>query len=391
MPFQANTRRVTRLARARRIGCLRAMEIPAFSPAIDRLPGSTPFVPPEALQRQSGVPITLRLGANESLFGASPAAVASLCETAAKVWMYPDAEAHDLRAALAAHYHTEPGRVLIGAGIDGLLDSFVRLFAAPGSAVVTTQGGYPTFAYHARAAGAEIIALPYARAHVPLDALAEQAHRRAARLVYLSNPDNPTGSWHDAPAIRSFAEALPKNCALLLDEAYGELAPPGSADADLSDLPHVIRLRTFSKAYGLAGLRVGYALAHPELLAGAHRVRNHFGTGRPAIAAAQAALGDGDWLTKSLARTAESRRAVAAALAEAGLSPLPSATNFVTAETGRGRAYAEALLGDLLTRGVFIRKPAAPPLDGCIRATLPPVGMVPQFAEALEASLRRLG
>ena len=366
------------------------MDIPAFSPAIDRLPRSIPFVPPEALQRQSGVPITQRLGANESLFGASPAAVASLRETAADVWMYPDAEAHDLRHALAAHHRLPTEHVLVGAGIDGLLDCFARLFVSPSATAVTTLG-YPTFAYHARAAGGEIVEVPYSDGQVPLDALAQQAGGRNARLVYLSNPDNPSGSWHGAPAIRGFAEGLPENCALLLDEAYGELAPPGSADADLGDLPHVIRLRTFSKAYGLAGLRIGYALAHPAVLEGAQRVRNHFGKGRSAMAAAQAALGDRVWLAETLTRIESSRMAMVRPLRDAGLTPLPSATNIVPAEPGRGRSYAEALMADLLARGVFIRKPAAAPLDGCIRVTLPPEDVVPRFAEALEASMTALG
>lgn len=367
------------------------MKSPAFSAAIDRLPKTTPFVPPEALERRSGVPITLRLGANESLFGASPAAVATLRATAPEVWMYPDAEAHDLRQALAAHHSVPADCVLIGAGIDGLLDIFARLFAAPGAGVITTLGGYPTFASHARAAGGDIVEVPYADGRVPLEMLAAQAQAHKARLVYLSNPDNPSGSWHGASAIRHFAKALPKNCALLLDEAYAELAPPDTADADLSDLPHVIRLRTFSKAYGLAGLRVGYALAHPDILAGADRVRNHFGMGRSVLAAAQAALGDRTWLAETLKDIAQSREAMGMALSAAGLRPLPSATNFVTAETGRGRGYAGALLADLLTRGVFVRKPAAPPLDGCIRVTLPPVEVVPCFAEALQASLKALG
>lgn len=367
------------------------MQIPAFSATIDRLPKLTPFVPPEALERSSGTAITLRLGANESLFGASPAAVSALKATAEGVWMYPDAEAHDLRHALAAHHGHAAANVLVGAGIDGLLDTFVRLFTDPGASVITTRGGYPTFAYHARATGGRIVEVPYENARVPLAILAAEARARAARLVYLSNPDNPCGSWHSAADIRGLATALPPDCALLLDEAYGELAPPGVADADFSDLPNVIRLRTFSKAYGLAGLRVGYALAHEDVLSGAQRVRNHFGKGRSAMAAAEAALGDRDWLTRTLSGIAQSRAEMAAVLGTAGLAPLPSATNFVTAETGRGRDYADALLGQLLAQGVFIRKPGASPLDGCIRVTLPPEALIPRFAEALATAMRTLG
>ncbi|MEM1361522.1 MAG: aminotransferase class I/II-fold pyridoxal phosphate-dependent enzyme [Pseudomonadota bacterium] len=366
------------------------MTIPDFAPVIARLPQSVPFSSPEALQRACGVPTTLRIGANENLLGPSPAAVAALHATADEAWMYPDMEVYDLRSVLAEKYRTTLDRVLVGAGIDGLLDCFTRLFLSPGVVAVTTRGGYPTFAYHARAVGAEIVDLPYEKAKVPLEPMAAAAKAHSARIVYLSNPDNPTASYHDAETIRRFVNDLPENCACLLDEAYGEFASEDAVEADLSSIPHVIRLRTFSKAYGLAGLRVGYAIAHPDILQAANRVRTHFGKGRPALAAAMAAVGDHEWLSQTLASLTQSRSALSEALKEAGFNPLPSHTNFVTAETHRGAAYAEALVPALLNQGVFIRKPSAAPLDGCIRVTLPPLASIPVFKDALARAMGTL-
>jgi histidinol-phosphate aminotransferase len=217
--------------------------------------------------------------------------------------------------------------------------------------------------------------------------LFEKAREVDAKLVYLSNPDNPMGTWHDGAAVAAFLDALPEGCVLILDEAYGEFAPPEAAAPVAADDPRVIRFRTFSKAHGLAGLRVGYALAAPELAQAFDKLRNHFGVNRVAQAGALAALGAGEWLRAVVAQTEAGRARLAAIAAENGLAALPSATNFVTIDCGRDGAFARAVLSEIVARDVFIRMPGAAPLDRCIRVTVGTEADLALFAEVLPQAL----
>ncbi|MBX2855067.1 MAG: pyridoxal phosphate-dependent aminotransferase, partial [Rhodobacteraceae bacterium] len=164
---------------------------PSLTPLVDSLPASTPFVGPETLQRRRGAPFTARLGANESVFGPSPHAVEAMAAAAADAWMYGDPELYELKAALAAKHQISPTQIVVGEGIDGLLGLTVRLFVEAGAAVVTSLGAYPTFNYHVAGFGGRLIAEPYRDDRQDLKALATTADREGARLVYLSNPDNP--------------------------------------------------------------------------------------------------------------------------------------------------------------------------------------------------------
>lgn len=353
-----------------------------FTALVAGLPVSTPFVGPEAQERARGARFRARLGANESLFGPSPKAVAAMAAAAGDAWAYGDPEAHDLRAALAAQAGASAANVVAGEGIDGLLGVAARLFLAPGAVAVTSAGAYPTFVYHAVGCGARVATAPYRDDREDWAALAALARETGARVAYLANPDNPMGSWSRGAEIAAFLDALPTGCVAFLDEAYGEFAPPeAQAEVDPDD-PRAIRFRTFSKAYGLAGLRVGYAVAAPEIARGFDRVRNHFGLGRIAQAGALAALGDAGWLEAVVARTAAARARVAAIGAASGLTALPSATNFVALDCG-GAGRARAILEGLLARGVFVRMPAVAPLDRCIRVTAGDDAALAVFAEAL--------
>jgi histidinol-phosphate aminotransferase len=175
------------------------------------------------------------------------------------------------------------------------------------------------------------------------------------------------GSHHPAKVIEAMLDRLPETCLLVLDEAYVDLAPEGTAARIAPDDPRVIRFRTFSKGYGLAGLRVGYALAAEPLARAFDRVRNHFGLGRIAQAGALAALKDQDWLDHVRAQVETARTRIAAIARTNGLEPLPSATNFVTVDCGRDGAFARAVLAALQDRDVFVRMPGVAPLDRCIR------------------------
>jgi histidinol-phosphate aminotransferase len=361
---------------------------PRLTPLAASLPSTVPFVGPEAQERARNRPFRARLGANESLFGPSPKAIAAMAQAAAEAWMYGDPEVHDLRVAIAAHHGVTPAHVVVGEGIDGLLGLLVRLLVGPGDAVVTSLGAYPTFNFHVAGFGGALHRVPYRGDHEDPQALIDKAKETGAKLIYFANPDNPMGSWHPAATVQAMVAALPEGCLLLLDEAYADLAPPGTVPEISAEDPRVIRMRTFSKGYGLAGLRVGYAVAAPALVTAFDKVRNHFGMGRIAQAGALAALLDQDWLSQVKLQVAEARDHIAAIARENGLAPLPSATNFVTIDCGREGNFARAVLRELITRDVFVRMPGVAPLDRCIRVSVGRPEDLAALAEALPAALR---
>lgn len=345
------------------------MADPRLTRLAQSLPETVPFVGPEAQERARGRVFAARIGANESVFGPSPRAIEAMRAAAAEAWMYGDPESHDLRAALAAHHGVAPENIVVGEGIDGLLGYLVRLFVGPGDAVVTSLGAYPTFNYHVAGYGGVLHRVPYRDDHEDPAALMEKAAEVGAKLVYLANPDNPMGTWHGAEVIREALEALPKGALLALDEAYVEFAPEGVAPPiDVADR-RVIRFRTFSKAHGLAGARVGYALGHADLIRAFEKVRNHFGMSRVGQMGALAALQDADWLAGVQAKVAASRARIAEIARANGLSPLPSAANFVAVDCGGDGARARAVLEALIARDVFVRMPFAAPQDRCIRVS----------------------
>lgn len=363
------------------------MTSPRLTPLAASLPSTVPFVGPETQERGLGQPFRARLGANESLFGPSPKAIAAMAQAAAEVWMYGDPELHDLKAALAAHHGCQPQNIVVGEGIDGLLGYLVRLMVGPGDKVVTSLGAYPTFTFHVAGFGGEIIRVPFKGDHEDPEALIAAAHQHRPKLVYISNPDNPMGSHHPAATITAMIRALPPETLMILDEAYIDLAPPGTAPVIAADDPRVIRFRTFSKGYGMAGLRVGYAICAPELAQAFDKIRNHFGMGRIAQAGALAALADQDWLAQVVARVAKGRDRLAAIARDNGAKPLPSATNFVTMDLGRDGDFARATLRALTGIGVFVRMPGVAPLDRCLRVSVGDDAALAVFAEALPQAL----
>jgi histidinol-phosphate aminotransferase len=358
-----------------------------LTPIAASLPATVPFVGPEAQERRLGRRFVARIGANESVFGPSPKAVAAMAAAAAESWMYGDPEMFELRRAIAAHHGIAPESVVIGEGIDGLLGNLVRLLVAPGTPVVTSGGAYPTFNYHVAGFGGTLVTVPYRDDAEDPEALLLAARKAGAPLLYLANPDNPMGSWHSGARLAETIARLPGNAVLCLDEAYADFAPPDAVPPLDPHEPRVIRMRTFSKAHGMAGVRVGYAIGHPELVAAFDRVRNHFGVGRIAQAGALAALADRDWLAGVIAQVEAGRRRIAEIARGAGLAPLPSATNFVAIDCGRDGAFARRVLQGLVERGVFVRMPLVAPQDRCIRVTVGRPADLDAFAAALPEAL----
>jgi len=361
---------------------------PRFTPVVQSLPSIVPFVAPEEQERVRGSKFAVRLGANENTFGPSPKAIAAMQESVDGVWKYGDPKSHDLRIALAEHNGVAPANIVVGEGIDGIMANVAHLLVGPGDSIVTSHGTYPTLNYFVAGRGGVLQTVPYgADGRHDLIALLAKAHETRAKAIYLVNPDNPSGTWHPAANIEAMIEGLPQGTLLLLDEAYLELAPkkvkPSIAAEDL----RVLRFRTFSKAYGMAGARIGYAIGAQEIIMNFDKIRNHFGIGRIGQAGALAALKDTEYLDKVCKQMVEARKTLKEIAISNGLKSLPSATNFVTIDCGQDSTFARAVLTSLLEQDIFARMPPAAPLDRCIRVSCSTPEDMQIFARALPRAL----
>ena len=359
---------------------------PKFTNLVAGLPASVPFVGPENLERARGASFLARLGANENGFGPSAKAILAMQEAAFETWKYADPENHDLKAALAQHHQVKPSNIIVGEGIDGLLGYLCRMFVEPGVQVVTSDGAYPTFNFHVAGYGGSLTKVPYSHDAEDPSALLSAAQDLGARLIYFANPDNPMGSEHGPNTVRAMMDHVQEDAVLILDEAYGEYSNLGLPDIDVSR-PNVIRFRTFSKAYGMAGARVGYGIGHPDLVGAFDKIRNHFGMNRISVAGALAALEDQPYLRDILRKTEAARQRLGDIAGKHGLEALPSATNFVTIDCGSNGDFARRVLSALVARGVFVRMPAVAPMDRCIRVSVGPDAEMDLFEANLGPAL----
>lgn len=364
---------------------------PELAAIIAALPATVPFVGPEVIERRMGTKFSARLGANESPFGPSPKVIAAIAQAAPDVWTYGDSENHDLKEALARHLGTPMETIAIGEGIDGLLGLTCRLYLEAGDKVVTSLGAYPTFNYHVAAQGAELVTVPYdEKDREDLSGLLDAVLAVSPKIVYLANPDNPMGTWWSAEEIIAFIDAVPGETLIVLDEAYGETAPDGTLPPITVMRPNLLRYRTFSKAYGLAGMRVGYAIGASDAIAAFDRIRNHFGVTKLSQIAAVAALTDQDYLTQTLAAIANGRNEVIKRADQLGLKPIPSATNFVAIDCCGDATRAQKLLESMQDRGVFIRKPMVAGLNRCIRMSVGTQKDIAFACDVLEQSMKEI-
>lgn len=351
------------------------------------LPATVPFVGPEAQERQRGRGFRARIGANESVFGPSPRAIAAMQAAAKDAWMYCDPDNHDLRTAIAAKLGLTPQNVVIGEGIDSLFGYTVRQYVEPGDAVVTSLGAYPTFNFHVAGYGGRLITVPYVADREDPASLLEAVKRERPKLVYFANPDNPMGSWWPAETVQRLIDAIPDETVLVLDEAYFEFAPAGTTPPLDVSKPNIIRYRTFSKAYGMAGARIAYGLGEANTIRSFDKIRNHFSVNRIAQAGALAAWADDAYLAEVKARVHAARETISAIARRHDLEPLPSATNFVAIDCKRDGAYARRVLDALIARDVFVRMPGVAPLNRCIRVSAGTEADLALFADALAPAL----
>ena len=362
---------------------------PRYTPLVDSLPSTVPFVGPEVQERARGGAFTARIGANENVFGPSPKAIEAMRAADAGIWMYADPTNFDLINGLAEHHGVRPENIMVGEGIDGMLGYLCRMMLEPGDVVVTSDGAYPTFNFHVAGFGGVLHKVPYKGDHEDPEALFEKAAEVDAKLVYLANPDNPMGTCHKGADIVKAMEKLPAGTLFILDEAYIEFAPEGiAAPIDVND-PRVIRMRTFSKAYGMAGARVGYALGAEPLITAFNRILNHFGMNRSAQIGALAALQDKDWLEETVHRVSVGRTEIDRIARQNGLSTIPSATNFVAIDCGEDGTFARKVLANLVEAGIFVRMPFVAPQDRCIRVSCGKPEDLLAFEAALPSALEK--
>ncbi len=343
--------------------------MPRFTPLAASLPRTVPFVGPEAQERAIGTRFEARIGANENVFGPSPRALRAMRQAAAESWQYGDPENHDLRRALSGKFGIGYDNVVVGEGIDGLLGYLVRLLVAPGVTVVTSKGAYPTFNYHVQGFGGRLVQIPYVSDREDPELLVNAANGEQAALVYLANPDNPMGTYNTSRSIVAALDRLREDCVMVVDEAYVECAPQDAALPVDVERPNLVIMRTFSKVYGMAGARVGYAMGNENLIGAFDKVRNHFGMSRMGQAAALTALKDEDHLHQVVEWISCARERICRIAASSGLQTVPSAANFVAIDCGSSAQFAGEVLKALVRRGIFVRMPFVWPQSRCIRVS----------------------
>jgi histidinol-phosphate aminotransferase len=327
----------------------------------------------------------VKLASNENPLGPSPLGLAAAQAALHEIALYPDGAGFELKAALGKKLGVASDRIALGNGSNDVLDMAARAFLAPGTSAVWSQHAFAVYAIATQTAGAVNIAVPaHAYGH---DLAAMRAAIRAdTRVVWIANPNNPTGSFLPWAEIASFLRELPAQVLVVLDEAYGEyLPPPDRFDTTswLERYPNLLITRTFSKAYGLAGLRVGYALGAANVIDLLNRVRHPFNVNLPALAAAAAALDDSEFLARSYALNQAGMAQLVQGLSALGVEHLPSKGNFVLARVGDATRINRALL----QRGVIVRPVGAYGLPEFLRVSVGLAAHNARFLDALKACL----
>lgn len=344
-----------------------------------------PGKPITQLAREMGIPVEriVKLASNENPLGMSPRAKAAVEAALSGIERYPDDFA--LKAALAERTGVAAAGIVLGNGSNDVLDILARVFLGPGRAAVMSQHAFAVYPIATQTVGARAIVTPALDYGHDLDAM-RAAITPDTRVVWIANPNNPTGTFLPYARLKAFCRAVPREVIVVLDEAYNEYLPPAEREDTapwLREFPNLVITRTFSKIYGLAGLRVGYALAAPEVADLMNRVRQPFNCNNLALAGALAALDDGAFLAQSYELNRAGLEFVIAGLKRLGLSHIPAHGNFVTFRVGD----AASVNRKLLAQGVIVRPIAGYGMPEHLRVTIGREDENRRFLDALAHSL----
>jgi len=326
---------------------------PRVPPWIQAIDAYQPGRPIEEVERELGIR-AIKLASNENPLGPSPLAVEAGRRALADSNWYPDGSGYYLRKKLAERLQLDPERLMLGAGSCELIDLVARTLLVPGGNAVSSEGSFPLYYSAVRATGERLVQVPLREFTFDLDAIARAVDERTA-VIYLANPNNPTGTMFTADALDAFLPRIPENTLVVLDEAYFEYAdrPGYSRSLDLVRAGrNLLVLRTFSKVYGLAGLRVGYAAGPPGLIEQMNKVRQPFNVSGVAQAAALAALDDGEHVRRSLENNRRGLAQLEAGLRAQGVAFAPSVANFVLVHLGPA---TDRLADAILRLGIIVR------------------------------------
>ncbi len=328
-----------------------------------------PGKPIAELERELGISGIIKLASNENPLGCSPLAVAAMHEAIKTIALYPDGNGFELKDALSKRYGVEHARIVLGNGSNDMLELAARAFLAPGDKAVYAGHAFAVYPLATQAVGATGICVPAINFGHDLEAMLKAAVKQQAKLVFIANPNNPTGTFLNAVELLDFLRALPPQILVVLDEAYNEYLPDElryDSVSWLKEFPNLIISRTFSKAYGLAGLRVGYALANLQVADMMNRVRQPFNVNSVAQAAAVAALKDEAFVRQTHELNRRGMKQITQGLGKLGLEFIPSYGNFISFKiAGAARIYR-----CLLELGVIVRPIASYDMPDWLRVTI---------------------
>jgi len=360
-----------------------------FRPSVDGLTPYQPGKPVEDVQRELGLERVIKLASNEGPFGPFPAALDAMARAAGELNRYPDGGAYRLHEALAARHGVPLDAICVGAGADGCIDMLSQAILDPGHAIVCGWPSFPSYVIYARKQGAETTLVPLVDQRYDLDALLAAVTPRT-KLVYICHPNNPTGTMNTVDELDAYFARVPEHVLTVIDQAYFEYIDrpdyPDAVERYLKQGLRAVVLRTFSKIYGLAGLRVGYAVGPRSVCASMAKVRRPFDITTTAQVAAVASMDDDAELARRRAVNSQGLLRLEGILREKGLDPAPSVGNFLYVETG---ADANELFERLLREGVIVRPLAGFGSPTAIRISVGTPEEIDVLADALARVLQR--
>ncbi|MDR2551265.1 MAG: histidinol-phosphate transaminase [Desulfobulbus sp.] len=352
-----------------------------------------PGKPMDELEREYGITNAIKLASNENPWGPSPKAVAAIGDMLHNLHRYPDGSSYYLAEAVANWIGAAPEEIVLGNGSNEVIEFLVKAFVGCGDAVITSHPSFLMYQKFVQVRGGDNVVIPLKEMDHDLEAITQAVTTRT-RLIFIDNPNNPTGTLIGRERFARFLAGLPESVIVVVDEAYVDFVDPDQRIDILGfirnpeRIPAVVSLRTFSKAFGLAGLRVGFGVMHRQMAALLHRVRQPFNINLPAQAGALAALDDREHYDATLRGTAEGRAWLSKTVAELGCRPYPSHTNFFLIDVG---GDATRLYEAMLYKGVIVRSMKAYGYPEFIRITVGTAAENQRFVSALGECLRDLG